>query len=406
MIAGKVQYYVYVTTEKKLTLNVTNAVEDLGWEENEKEISCRISFTMYNATYENQRLSTLIKIGQAVTVKANWGDGSKTIVTGFIKEAERDSTKSSEAYKIIAYDCLFSMQKSQDNVYYAKGKKTKAALTDIFKKWSVKIDKYTGPDVKHSKIVYKNKNLSDIVLGILDEAVKKGGAKSVVRASGNKVSILKIGSNSEVYQFDSSNCVESKYKISITSMVTRVKIVASKKDSDQAKVEAVVNGKTSYGVMQKIQTHASSDSLSDAKKAAREILDEYGDPKKTMTVQAPDVPPIYKGDMVHINAGSLKGDYIVKSIQHNAATGKMSMDVEAYKEKTSTESKKKKEKKAKYKVTARSGLNLRTAPNATIIATMPYGTTVTYNNKKNGNWLNVTYGSKTGYAYNQWLKKV
>lgn len=408
MEAGKVSYYVYVTTEKGVTLNVTKAVEGLGWEENAKELSTRISFKLQNATYQKQKLSSIIKIGQVVTVKANWGAGSKEIVRGFIKEAERDSTNSADLFSITAYDCLFNMQKSQDNVYYSAGKKTKFVIKDIFKKWGVSIDTYTGPDVKMAKILYKSKNLSDIILDILDEAVKKGGVRSCVRASGNKVSILRLGSNSTVYVLNSTNCIESKYKVSIVSMVTRVKILAAaKKGKDEQKVEATVDKNIKYGVLQRVQTHASSDSLADAKKAAQKILDEHGEPEYTRTVQAPDVPPIHKGDKVSISAGSLNGMYIVKSIQHNGQTGKMSMEVETEKKQTATSSGSKSSKTSgtKMAVTARHGLNLRTAPNKSIILAMPRGSTFTWDGKKSGNWYHGTYNGKTGYAYKNWLKK-
>ena len=60
----------------------------------------------------------------------------------------------------------------------------------------------------------------------------------------------------------------------------------------------------------------------------------------------------------------------------------------------------------KYKVIAHSGLHLRTGPNAKIIALMPYGKTVTADGKKKGNWYHVKYGSKWGYSYKSWLKKI
>lgn len=325
--AGKVRYFVYVATEGGETLNITKAVDDLSWEENEKEISGRITFRMYNAKYGQKKLSKLIKIGQAVTIKADWGAGKKHIATGYIKSAEQDTTKSSETYKIVAYDCLFAMQKSQDSIYYAAGKTTKALLSDIFSQWGVQIAEYTGPNVTHAKVVYKNKYISDIVLGILDEAVKKGGKKAVVRASKNQVAIVEKGGNTDVYEFTAKNCMEARYKVSIENMVTRVKIMAAVKKKDEQKVEAVVNGKTDYGILQRIQVHSQSDSLGDAKSAAQEILDSNGKPEETRTVQAPDVPPVRKGDKVSINAGSLKGEYIVKSVQHNAQGGKMSMEV-------------------------------------------------------------------------------
>lgn len=56
---------VIVITEKKLQLNITQAVEELGWEENEDELAMKIHFNMYNALYNKERLSSLVKINSA-----------------------------------------------------------------------------------------------------------------------------------------------------------------------------------------------------------------------------------------------------------------------------------------------------------------------------------------------------
>lgn len=328
---GKVKYYVYAVTSSGQKLNITQAVQGLGWEEGEDEISMKISFELYNATYNGKKLSSLIKIGCVVTVKANWGSGSGIVATGHIVECERSTTKSAEIFNIDARDNLFYMQKSQDNVYFKAGKGTKSALTSIFGDWGITLSKYTGPNVSHAKIVYKNSYISDIVLGILDEAKKKGGCKAIVRSEKGKVSVVKVGSNTTVYRFESNNSISSKHKVSIVNLVTRVKIVASQKKEGLPKVEAVVNGKTKYGVFQRIVNHASSDSLSEAKKTAQEMIDDKGDPEETCTVEAPDVPPIRKGDMVYLKVGALNGNYIILSIQHNADSGKMTMQVEKYK---------------------------------------------------------------------------
>lgn len=63
-------------------------------------------------------------------------------------------------------------------------------------------------------------------------------------------------------------------------------------------------------------------------------------------------------------------------------------------------------KEVKYKIVANGGLHLRTGPNAKIITLMPNGKTVTSDGKKNGNWYHVKYGSKWGYAYKSYLKKI
>lgn len=346
---SKVSYDVIAITEKKVQLDITDAVESLGWEEGENELAMKISFEMYNASYKGSKLSSLIKIGCVVAVKAYWGSGKGIVAMGNVVEAERTDTKNDAIYRVVAYDNLYCMQRSQDNVYFAKGKSTKSALKAVFSSWGITLSSYTGPDVSHAKILYKNSYLGDIVRGILDEAKKKGGCKAIVRSTQNKVSVVAVGSNKTVYHFEGKNTVSSKHKVSIADLVTRVKIVSSEKKEGAPKVEATVNGKTKYGVFQRIVNHASSDSLADAKKTAKEMIDEDGSPKETSTVQAPDIPPIRKGDMVSLKVGALNGFFIVLSIQHNADAGKMTMQVKKWKD-SGSGSAKASNKKKNYKV--------------------------------------------------------
>ena len=79
---SKVTYDVIVITEKKVQLNITQAVESLGWEEEEDELAMKITFEMYNATYDGSKLSSLIKIGCVVGVKASWGSGKGFVAMG------------------------------------------------------------------------------------------------------------------------------------------------------------------------------------------------------------------------------------------------------------------------------------------------------------------------------------
>ena len=61
---------------------------------------------------------------------------------------------------------------------------------------------------------------------------------------------------------------------------------------------------------------------------------------------------------------------------------------------------------ATYKVTARSGLRVRSKPNGTIMTAMPYGTTVSGDGKKQGGWYHVKYKGRWGWSYGQYLKTV
>lgn len=325
---NNVSYTVIVITEKKLQLNITQAVEELGWEENEDELAMKIHFNMYNALYNKERLSSLVKINAIVAVKAYWGSGKGIVAMGNIIECERKVSKSDDVFNVVAYDNLFNLQKSSDNVYFASGKKTKSILTAIFKSWGITISKYTGPNVAHKKILLKNKKLGDIIREILDEAKKKGGGAAIVRSVETKIQVVAKGSNTDIYHFSGDVSSQVSHKTSIANLVTRVKIVTSGKADEAAKVEATVNGKTQYGVFQSIVTKSKSDKLNDAKKEAKEILEEKGSPKITSKLIAPDIPCVRKGDMIHAKVGSLNGFYLVNSIQHNAKNGQMTMEVE------------------------------------------------------------------------------
>lgn len=113
---NNVSYTVIVITEKKLQLNITQAVEELGWEENEDELAMKIHFNMYNALYNKERLSSLVKINSVVVVKAYWGSGKGIVAMGNIVECERKVSKSDDVFNVVAYDNLFNLQKSNGNI--------------------------------------------------------------------------------------------------------------------------------------------------------------------------------------------------------------------------------------------------------------------------------------------------
>lgn len=82
--------------------------------------------------------------------------------------------------------------------------------------------------------------------------------------------------------------------------------------------DATVDGKTSYGIRQKIVSRGTNDTLDEAKKEAREILADDGKPKEEITIKLPDIPIIRKGDKIHLKTASISaGYYIVISATHD-----------------------------------------------------------------------------------------
>lgn len=325
---SKIRYRVVVMDESGKQYNIKDFIHNLGWEENENEISVRSSFSAKNDKTSKGYLSSIIKPGCLVGIFATDGSIDEEVARGYVETWNPIEKNSGSSLKCINYDELYKLQKSQDNRYYSSGTGTKSAIQGILDDWEIPQSDYKGPNASHGKMVCNNKYLSDIILELLDDAVKKGEEKCIIRASKGRVGIIPRGSNETVYVFRTDNTQSFSHTISTADLITRVKVVGKEDDNENTKVEATLNGETKYGIRQRIYTRGSDESLSDAKSAAQEILDEDGKIENEMTVTSPDVPFIRKGDLVYIISNLASSYYYVKSIQHNADTYSMTMELE------------------------------------------------------------------------------
>lgn len=325
---SKLTYRAYAILSDGRQLNITGAVTSVGWNEGEGEISTRTSATLANVNFEGKPLSSTIVPNTVILITADVGAGEKEVARGFVTEWSPSRSNGGKSFTLTAYDELFNLQQSQDDRYLPAGTGTKSAITAVFNDWGIPVGEYKGPDAVHAKTVFKAQYLSDIILSLLDDAEKHGSDHYIVRASGGKASVLPIGSNEDIYHFsDDSNTTTTSDKISTSSLVTRVKVMGLADDDGKASPEAIVDGKTEYGIRQRIYNRSSDDTLETAKAAAQAIIDEQGQPERTSTIAGPDVPFLRKGDKVHLDTDTLRGYFIVKSIDHNATSQTMTLKV-------------------------------------------------------------------------------
>lgn len=325
---SRLSYKVYAILADGRQLNITGALTSCGWDESEGEISTRLSMTAANTAFEGKPLSSIIVPNTLIVIMAGAGGSEKEVARGFVTDWGPTRGSGNKSMSLTAYDELFNLQHSQDDRYLPAGTGTKSAITAIFTDWGIPVGEYKGPDAVHAKTVFKAQYLSDIILSLLDDAEKHGAEKYVVRASAGKASILPIGSNQDVYHFaQDSNTVTTSDKISTSALVTRVKVMGLADDDGKASPEAILDGKTEYGIRQRIYNRSSDDTLETAKTAAQAILDEQGEPERTSSVTAPDVPFLRKGDKIHLDTETLRGYFIVKSIDHDIASRKMTLKV-------------------------------------------------------------------------------
>lgn len=326
---SKIKYRVVVMDEAGNQYNIKDFIQNLGWEENENEISVRSSFTVRNDKTSKGYLSSIIKPGCLIGIFATDGGSlDEEVARGYVENWNPMEKNSGNNLKCTCYDELYKLQKSQDNRYYPSGTSTKSALQGIFDDWEIPQGEYKGPNASHGKTVCNNKYLSDIMLELLDDAVKRGEEKCMIKAAKGYTSVVPWGSNETVYVFKVDNTQSFSQTISVANLITRVKVVGQADDDGKRSVDATLNGETKYGIRQRIYIRGSDETLSDANSAAQEILDGEGKIEKEMMVQSPDVPFVRKGDLVYIMSGSVSDYYYVKSIQHNADAYSMTMELE------------------------------------------------------------------------------
>lgn len=323
-----IKYRVVVIDEAGNQYSVKDFIQNLGWEENENEISVRSSFTARNDKTSKGYLSKIIKPGCLVGIFATDGTFDEEVARGYVETWNPVERNSGDDLKCTCYDELYKLQKSQDNRYYPSGTGTKSAILGIFDDWEIPQGEYKGPNASHGKTVCNNEYLSDIILELLDDAAKRGEEKCMVRAAKGYTSVIPWGGNETVYVFSVDNTQSFSQTISTANLITRVKVVGQADDDGKRSVDATLNGETQYGIRQRIYTRGSDETLSDANSAAQEILDGEGKIEKRMTVQSPDAPFIRKGDLVYIMSDLVSGYFYVKSIQHNADAYSMTMELQ------------------------------------------------------------------------------
>jgi hypothetical protein len=219
--------------------------------------------------------------------------------------------------------------KSKDDRYYRANTTAKAIIVDIAKAWGIPLGTVQGPNTALAKQVFRGDTLADMIKSVLGQAKKRGAGKWIVRSKLGKIDIVQPGQNSPVYHFgEDCNVTMMEDQQDIENLITRVKIIGAEDKEGKAPVRATKDGRTEFGILQDLVYERQYDNLSAAKKAADEILDEYGKPRKKRKVIAPDLPFLRKGDMVHITAGTLNGYYIVSSIRRRLKDKTMTLEVE------------------------------------------------------------------------------
>ncbi len=325
---AKIKYELVVVLSNGAKVYPQIATSDVTTEDNDGELAVRLEADFHNAkASDGKRLHQQLPLGGRLFLYSDWGAGKKEVFRGTIfnwlyKENPLGTIL------ITAYDPLYYL-KSKDDRFYKANTTAKAIIVDIANVWGIPLGTVQGPNIALAKQVFRGVALKDMISDVLKQAKKRGAGKWIVRSKLGKLDVVQPGQNSPVYHFGAdSNVSLVDDQQDIESLVTRVKIIGAEDKEGRAPVRATKDGRTEFGVLQDLIYERQYDNLSAAKKAADEILDEYGKPRKKRKVIAPDLPFLRKGDMVHITAGTLNGYYIASSIRRRLKDKTMTLEVE------------------------------------------------------------------------------
>lgn len=324
----KLKYRIRVKDSNGDLYTITDAVYDsANLEENDGEVAARLSVTIKDKKVNGKWIRKVAYLGNYIYVHASVGNGWKEVFRGRIYDY--DPSARTRSFTIICYDLNYRYQVSEVNIYRRKNE-TGAQLTRrLISRWkNRKITRLDGPHSRLPAKAYdKHGTVTDIIEDCIKESEKKGEPKYVIHCIKGEIAIVQEGLNKDIYTLSLNEDLQNNH--SIRDLVTRVRIYrTNEKNADaKAKLSSTIDGKTKYGVLQRV-VYTEGKSLKEAKKEAKEILKEQGKVKKTRTVKHPDIPFIKKGDVVMTygyayTSKKSPGKLIVKSINHDIKNLKM-----------------------------------------------------------------------------------
>lgn len=342
----KVKYDLYAIKPTGDIINLTPVASAISWEEPENELAARLQFSVRNQKVSGEWLIAQLQLGARTVLKADWGEGWREVHQGII--FDWNYTQDGDGVlKVKSYDLLVYLLKSKDDRWYKNGTQASVIIRDIAKAWNIPLGQMDLPSVSLAAQPFRNQTLAAMMTSVLDQLYKRGKGRYVVRASGGKMHVIKVGQNKPIYHLGADIVSDANDQQDIEDLVTRVRIVSKKagevekktsskskkkkktKTKTRVRLSETMDGQTQFGILQEIIYSQDYDTAAAVRAAAQEVLRDRGKPRRQRSVTGPDLPFLRRGDKVHIAAGTLLGHFIINGITHDADTCTMTCEVTA-----------------------------------------------------------------------------
>lgn len=310
-------YTAYILDDAGTKYDLSQVLVSIDLTDQDNQMAQRAQVTIHNVMIGDVWSTSVIQVRQRIFIFADDGEKQDEVFRGFIWKKQYISSNDERDFTFTCYDNLIYFQESEDYDYFSAGKSTEDVLGAFCEKWGVELE-YNYETITHEKLMLKGTLANIFENDILDPVQDRTGKKYVIRSEKDKIRILNVGLNEDIYQLLSAkNVVQTKSVQTMEGVITKVVFQGKAGADERPPVEAELEENTDkFGTLQKVVSRNESASLEDAKKEAQAMLDMFKNPFWEYEVQAPDIPWIRKGDKVYINAGDIYQMYlIVKEVQ-------------------------------------------------------------------------------------------
>ena len=321
---AQLEYGADLITETGTVYHLDEAIQRMSWEEQDGQLAQKASIGLADCEVDGQPLRSLMKINRIIRIHADWGAGPQPVFDGTVWEWQYTHAQNKDL-TITAYDPMIRLQQSKDMKYFSAGLSTPAILGAVCGDWGIPLDYQWAQQITHGKKVFNGEAVSDIVLKLLEEVRQQTGSRYVSIYRDGELQVCGFGTNKDIYRFTGDNSISMTTKLTINNLVTRVKIIGKADNKGRSSVEAVLDGRLEFGVLQEIVKRDGDKDVGKAKAEAEALLKERGQPEESIMVNAPDLPFLRRGDAVEVSAGNLSGIFYVLGVSHSADTRQMTM---------------------------------------------------------------------------------
>ena len=246
------------------------------------------------------------------------------ILPAVIWDLEVEYRSSGKSITLSIFDASIYLTKCEDEYLFSTRQTASQRLKRYLKDWNVPVDTVADTKVVLAKAVYRAHPIWSFIMDDLKETARKGGDVFRPRVTGKGLSLLKLGSNKDIWVFAvGENIEETGRKESMEDAVTQVKVLGKQSEDTRSPVLAIVKGSNirKYGTIQKVLQDSKVEKAGEAKTAASRML---SGPGRNQTVQGPDVNTLRAGDKLVLS----DEEVYAYSVQHTLGSpGKISLQV-------------------------------------------------------------------------------